>query len=105
MLNKDHLPLLRKARELIDNCTFTYICRAIGAAVHHLGQSYWMGADVINVINVSLTGIDYGGYSPRLEFWLAAQLSIPWVHLHDDTLRLARLAWLDKLIWDIEHAE
>jgi hypothetical protein len=102
-LTQDHLPLLHTTRALIDSGEFIYICNAIDTARRRIDYSY-VAEEISKTIHEGLSGVKYS-CSPTLEAWLAVQLGIHWYRLSPDTMRLARLAWLDKLIWEIEHAE
>jgi hypothetical protein len=95
MLTRGHLPLLRGARELIDTGDSQYICPALSCAGNQLGVGWYVVAQACDFIQA---GID-GEYT--LDNWLYDRGFRP--QGRADYNRLARLAWLDKLIHDLEN--
>jgi hypothetical protein len=96
-LTCDHLPPLRGAHDLLANYEYDYICPALSDAANRLD----LDQETVTPIHEVITqGIDH--YSV-LDSWLYDQGFRP--QGEADYMRLARLAWLDKLIWDIKHAE
>jgi hypothetical protein len=101
-LTRDHLPLLRRARDLIESEEFIYICNAAHQAGRDIGAPFELDDDIVKVIEDGLRGVYYPS-TMNLEVWLAAQLNINYRRLRETTTRLARLAWLDRLIYDLEN--
>lgn len=102
MLTQAHLPILQNARALIDSGEFTYICNAVSyGARDAVGYCRETVDQVVNAICDGLRGVSYVA-SASLDHWLAAQPGIENYHTRKGTMRLARLAWLDRLIADIE---
>jgi hypothetical protein len=98
MLTRDHLPILQRARVFIENEDLIYICNAVAGAAAEQGRPWGDADPIIDVIQAGLDGVG----SRRLEVWLAAQPGLDWRHTRTNTMYLARLAWLDKLIHDLE---
>jgi hypothetical protein len=109
-LTHEHLPLLRAARDLIESGKELFICYAL---VHTPTDD-----DVLfDACHKHIyTGIPDAAY---LSDWVRNQVPDPVWWLQGGATsynaprraeavtqqRLMRLAWLDRIIWDIEHAE
>jgi hypothetical protein len=107
VLNKQHLPCLQAVRTMIGRGVHEFICHALYA--YKEGP---LTDDVRQVIEAGLEG--HCAFSNWCgQQWEAAGIdhdempyAAMWYSPHTSDLpRLARLAWLDKLIWDIEHAQ
>jgi hypothetical protein len=113
MLNKQHLPILRRARDLIDNGEQFHICFAIASAIT---------ADAIDLSRECEQHIMAGLQDqPYLTWWVRDQLrgkGHPWWLQESATShfaerreeavamqRMMRMCWLDKLIYDLENPQ
>jgi hypothetical protein len=108
MLGKQHLPILRRARELLDEGRECLICRAVYAAAGKDEQH--LVHDIDCLIEAELEG------EPTLVAWVRVRYPVcdhpAWLgplliwDADYETRRsmrtLMRMAWLDKLIFDIE---
>lgn len=111
MLTRDHLPLLHAARELIETGREEFICLAANEAHYRQDQRLFDASpklldDIVHHVQSALAGYE------TLEEWLAEEIAPDYSYSPRITLRahnintrhmtLARLAWLDKIIHDIE---
>jgi hypothetical protein len=115
MLNKQHLPILQMARQLLETREHSFICHALRVAGKRLHRNFDAN-DVVEHVRGALNG-----YGTLLRWVLVdmeerlgsksftcgdGDLAKPYLDaLLTERGNTARLAWLDKLIWDIENAQ
>lgn len=118
MLNHAHLPILRAARYLIDSGEMHFICFALQEAGSTGNrQDPELADDCCDFIHHGIKGHAYLTDWVRDELLTCSTEPAPWwlgpratscSHPRREeavTQRcMMRLAWLDKIIWDIEHA-
>lgn len=112
MPNKQHLPLLREARRLIEEGHERMICFAVSAACSGPGSDDWLlAAQITDFVEAAI------GQDATLVSWvrlqmkgrhpLPAALHTPATECRIDAATrgqrdLMRMAWIDKIIYDIE---
>lgn len=115
MLNKQHLPVLFALRRRIASGENTYMCLALkGIALSYFGADG--SEDLVRQVRRHVAeAFDIGQYV-TFNNWLIEQifplavledLPEPYrsIALRGQYAQPMRLAWLDKTIWEIEHAE
>jgi hypothetical protein len=95
MLNKQHLPILREMVVLLQKGAYRHLCPAANAARHRLELEFELGQEVRDHISQEID------HASTLEDWLYDIGCRPDVITYD-TMRLCRLAWLDRMIADLE---
>lgn len=109
MLNKQHLPALLAAREIIDSGRIKFICFALTEAADRAAHLAPACYEVKEFVNIQMEG------HHLLSTWILDELFPAWENAsgvpepyqsawynEDGVFTLARLAWLDRIIADIE---